>query len=106
MLEAFLTKDEVINIFGSNMLDNKNLETIFLELIGQKETKPFECVGTIEEVKYTLNRIMTKDDSYLVRLYKEKYYEEVNIDVNKLIYESNVPEEYLKLLREAVNEIH
>ena len=102
ILEAFMTKEEVVEIFGENMLDNKNLEHYFLELIGKSETKPFECIGTIDEVKYAMNRIIKKDTSYLATLYKEKYYEEVDIDLTKLYYKNNVIEEYLDILKEAI----
>ena len=104
MLEAFLSKDEVIDIFKSNVLDNKSLEKEFLELIGEADTKPFECIGTIEEVRFAMNRIIEKDDSYLVRLYKEKYYKDENIDLTKLYYENNVPEEYLNIVKEAIKD--
>ena len=104
MLEAFLSKEEVIDIFKGNVLDNKELETSFLELIGEAETKPFECIGTIEEVRFAMNRIIEKDDSYLARLYKEKYYKEEDIDLSKFYYENNVPEEYLNIVKEAIKD--
>ena len=103
MLSAFLSKEEVVDIFGENLLDKKELENSFLELIGESETKPFECIGTIDEVKYALNRIKD-NDSYLVKLYKDNYYEDVNIDLSKLYYENNVPEEYLEILEDAIND--
>ena len=85
------------------MLDDKELENYFLELIGEAETKPFECVGTIDEVKYALNKIIEdNDNSYLVNLYKAKYYKAVDIDIHKLYYEHNVPDEYLNILKEAI----
>ncbi len=102
ILEAFMSKEEVIDIFGKNMLDDKNLKHYFLQLIGEEKTKPFECIGTMEEVKYAMNRIITKDSSYLAALYKDDYYDEVNIDLSKLYYENNVVEEYLDILREAI----
>ena len=105
MLVAFLSDEEVIDIFNSNMLDNKSLENTFLELIGVKETKPFECVGTIEEVKFALNMYIKKhnDLTYLVELYKDKYYEDINIDLNYLeTINHNVPSEYYELLKEAI----
>ena len=94
----------MIQIFGKNLLDDKNLETYFLELIGEKETKPFECVGTILEVLYAMNRIIKDDNSYLSRLYKEKYYKDASIDLSKIYYDNNVPEEYLNILKEAIND--
>ena len=102
MLRAFLKKEEVINIFGTNMLDDIEMKKYFLELIGEAETKPFECIGTIEEVKYALNKILD-DDSYLVKLYKDNYYENIDIDLSKLYYENNVPSVHLELLKEAIN---
>ena len=104
ILRAFLPLSEMIQIFGKNLLDDKNLETYFLELIGEKETKPFECVGTILEVLYAMNRIIKDDNSYLSRLYKEKYYKDASIDLSKIYYENNVPEEYLNILKEAIND--
>jgi len=103
ILRAFLPQDKLIDIFGTNMLDDKELENYFLELIGEAETKPFECVGTIDEVKYALNKIIEdNDNSYLVNLYKAKYYKVVDIDIHKLYYENNVPDEYLNILKEAI----
>ena len=103
IMYAFLTKEEVINIFGKDLLDDKELEKSFLELIGEAETKPFECIGTIEEVKWSMNRIVEKDDSYLSNLYKDKYYENIDIDLKSIVYENNVPEEYLDILKEAIS---
>ena len=104
MLEAFMSKEEVIDIFGENLLENKNLEHSFLQLIGKEKTKPFECIGTIEEAKYAMNRIIMKDSSYLAALYKEKYYENINIDLTKMYYENNVIDEYLNILKEAIKD--
>ena len=72
ILRAFLSKEKMESIFGENLLDNKNLEESFLELIGEADTKPFECIGTIEEVHYAMNRIITNDNSYLSTLYNKK----------------------------------
>ncbi len=102
ILGAFLPIQDLIKIFGSNLLEKKDLEEYFLELIGVSETKPFECIGEVEEVKYAMNQIMKKDSSYLTTLYKDKYYEDIDIDLTKLYYENNVPEEYLNILNEAV----
>ena len=105
MLRAFLTNEEMLNIFGKNLLDDKTLEKDFLELIGESETKPFECIGTIDEVKYALNRIISSgDNSYLTNLYKEKYYTNIDIDLSKFYYENNVIDEYKEILKEALND--
>lgn len=104
MLRAFMSRDEVVSIFGENLLDKESLEKDFIELIGESETKPFECIGTIDEVKYAMNRIINDDESYLSNLYKEKYYENVNIDLSKTYYDNNVEGEYFELLKEAIKD--
>ncbi len=55
ILSPFIEKDELIEQFGKDLLDDINLKSIFDELIGTAETKPFECVGTIWEVRHALN---------------------------------------------------
>ena len=106
MLIAFLDESKVINIFNSNMLDDKEMEKDFLELIGVSETKPFECVGTINEVIFALNMYIEKHNQlpYLVQLYKDNYYQESKIDLNYLESDNhNVPSEYYEILKEAIN---
>lgn len=105
ILSPFLTQEERINIFGKEMYDNKELETSFLELIGVEETKPFECVGTIDEVIFSLNEFIKQNNElpYLVELYKNNYYKKLNIDLSYIEEkEHNVPEEYLKILKEEI----
>lgn len=104
MLRAFMSKDDVVNIFGGNLLDKESLKKDFLELIGESDTKPFECIGTIDEVKYAMNRIIKDDDSYLSKLYRDNYYEDINIDLSKIYYENNVIEEYMTILEEAIKD--
>lgn len=41
-------------IFGSNLFANEKLLPLFQELWGEKRIKPFDCVGTPEEVKAAL----------------------------------------------------
>lgn len=106
ILTPFLNRKELVNIFGEDLLDKKELEETFLELTGNKETKPFECVGTIEEVNFALNEYIKNNSElpYLVRLYKEKYYKKEYIDLNYVNKDNNnVPLEYLELLIKEIN---
>lgn len=50
MLSAFLSKDEMQRIFGEILYDKAELIPHFEELLGLTEVKPFECVGTPEEM--------------------------------------------------------
>ncbi len=54
ILSPFLSEDELIAIFGKNLFSDPGLETIFLQLTGIAEEKPFDCVGTIREVNLAL----------------------------------------------------
>lgn len=49
MMAAFLDEDEVLKIFGADLLADPKLTTTFLELCGHGRRKPFECVGTPDE---------------------------------------------------------
>jgi UDP-N-acetyl-alpha-D-muramoyl-L-alanyl-L-glutamate epimerase len=72
-LSAFLSKKETIDIFGKNLFEGEKLIPLFDELIGVKNFKPFECVGTQDEVKEALSKIMEKgefNDNILIRHFK------------------------------------
>lgn len=49
-LAAFIPRGALIKIFGKNLYQDKKLLNLFLELWGEKKIKPFDCVGTPEEV--------------------------------------------------------
>ena len=73
LLSAFVSKQEVLNIFGKNLFEDKSLLPLFEELLGVKNFKPFECVGTPDEVKEALGKIEKKEefhDSVLMRYFK------------------------------------
>lgn len=105
MLAAFLGNEEMIQIFGKDLLDDATLEKDFIELIGMSDTKPFECVGSISEVRFALNKILDKTEGelpYLLKLYKDKYVIDEKIDLKELDSLHNVIPEYLDILKENV----
>lgn len=51
LFSAFLTKEEVLSIFGTNMFADNELIKVYRELLGIEGVKPFDCVGTPEETK-------------------------------------------------------
>jgi UDP-N-acetyl-alpha-D-muramoyl-L-alanyl-L-glutamate epimerase len=61
-LSAFLPKKQVMDIFGKNLFEDKALIPLFEELIGVRNFKPFECVGTPEETKQAMNKIVEKGE--------------------------------------------
>ncbi len=54
ILSPFIAPQRLNAIFGKAMLDDISLEHEFLQLVGLAETKPFECVGTVSEVRQAL----------------------------------------------------
>ena len=51
ILSPFLSRDKLTSIFGKDLLKDNALRPIFEELNGTAAVKPFECVGTVEEVR-------------------------------------------------------
>ena len=54
MLAAFLDDEQLIKIFGKNMLDDEKYVDLFNGLVYQNYDKPFECVGTKAEINLAL----------------------------------------------------
>jgi len=54
ILSPFVPKEKLLNIFHGNLPDDVSLKTIFEELTGTLPVKPFECVGTPDEVNTAL----------------------------------------------------
>lgn len=60
ILSPFLSPGKLVHIFGKNMLDDATLQREFDQLTGHAETKPFECVGTVDEVNSALSMALSK----------------------------------------------
>ena len=108
ILSPFLYKEELINIFGSDLYEKEELLNTFKELIGDAKTKPFECVGTTKEVRYSIsyliNKLEDKDLPLLLKFYKDNY--ELS-DINEPLLkefnnENNLPQEFVSLLKEEL----
>ncbi len=55
-LTAFLPKEVVVDIFGANVYADATLLPTYKELLGLEGFKPFECVGTSEEMIVAMRR--------------------------------------------------
>ena len=105
IMSNFVDKSIMIDIFGEDLLDKKEMLDYFLELLGKKETKPFECVGTIEEVNYVVNNLALKEDnSYLINYYKDNYVVIKNEEsiINSINNEHNVPDDLLEFVKKEL----
>ena len=109
LLSPHLYKDKLVEIFGEDMFENKELLTMFKELLGKENVKPFDCVGTFEEINYaitkTIKRIGPERLPYLLKYYRDNYYDEkvLNLNLEEFFYSPNSLEEpYLKLVKDAI----
>lgn len=107
ILSPFLYKNDLINIFGEDLFEKKELLNTFIELIGYADTKPFECVGTYSEVRYAVSKTinMLGDNlPYLLKYYKDNYPLELNHNFeHQFNNENNLDEEFLSIIKKELN---
>lgn len=86
ILSPFLTDDELTEIFGKNLLNDSSMSEYFKELIGKSLHKPFECVGSVDEVNLSVSlAIRNREKSgeslpLLLKEYRENFYNPESID--------------------------
>ena len=59
-MAPFVPKEELLSLFGNNLFTSDELKADFEDLLGISEHKPFECVGTIDEVRMALSMVTDK----------------------------------------------
>ena len=89
------------------MLDDVTLEHEFRQLVGEAETKPFECVGTVSEVRQALAMAVSRwypvEKPALLKLVApDKLVGLVQLD--KLEANGNLTAEERQILQEACTE--
>jgi UDP-N-acetyl-alpha-D-muramoyl-L-alanyl-L-glutamate epimerase len=60
ILAPFIDYDQLVRIFGNDLFADAGLIELLDQLTGQADIKPFECVGTIEEVNIALTETIHK----------------------------------------------
>jgi len=94
-------------IFGKDMLDDSELQELFDGLSQSDAVKPFECVGTYDEVNYALSQ---KYHSYKKEAlpYLLKNYQPKEMEYNLAVDydgENNLPQKFKEVLREHVERL-
>ena len=110
ILSPFLYKEKLLNIFGTDMFEKEDLLQTFIELTGNGETKPFDCVGTFEEVNFAISKTIENIENrkqklpYLLEYYKNNYkLVDTRDDITKKYNnENNLNEEQNEILRKEV----
>lgn len=104
ILSPFLTKQERMNIFGEDLYNKPELLNTFLELLGYAKTKPFECVGTLKEVRFAVSKVAEKGEAgYLLDYYRTHY--PLSFEPNYLKefnQEHHIPSSFLAKVKEEL----
>ena len=105
-LSPFLSRKELTDIFGKDLLSDKGLRPILDQLDGSAEVKPFECVGTVGEVRACINKMLQTDNNL-----KDTILDGVtatdDMTVDDYIAQfddgNNLPEVFKNILKEALH---
>lgn len=76
ILSPFLSREKLTAVFGKDLMAGESLRPIFEELNGTAPVKPFECVGTVEEVRAcveAVNGSRNKVNEILARFNNEHF---------------------------------
>lgn len=106
ILSPFISKEERIKIFGEDLYAKEELLPIFKEILGYSDTKPFECVGTIEEARYAVSLVLEKgnESSFLLDYYKEHYPLFLDgTEINKYNDKNNLGTYYNELVKKEMD---
>lgn len=106
ILSPYLSEEQMLGIFGENLLDKEELEKEFCELTGLSPNKPFECVGTRREVLDCLGEYIKRGrPGVLPRRYRE-YILKNSLPIQELeqswVLENQVPQQFQAILKEKL----
>ena len=107
LLAAFLPKKKVIDIVVNDLLNDPSLIDLYKEMLGEKDTKPFECVGTYDEVKaafYLVHKRGEFEDSPIMKFFVSTVLPKIK-DPEELVKKeltptesTTLPEEFRKII--------
>ena len=101
ILSPFISRERLKEIFGKDLLTDQELRPIFEELNGTSEVKPFECVGTVEEVRACVDSMADRAGTIVESSPKG----EASVDeiLGRFNEEHFLPEPFVKLLKSRLH---
>lgn len=106
ILYPFMEEKALFKIFNKNLFEDKNLTEEMLKLIGKKETKPFECVGTKKESLLAFYLSFQKNKNYYLLDYlnKKGYFKKIKPDkiLTSFDEKNNLPLKFKKILKNEI----
>ncbi|MCR5646259.1 MAG: hypothetical protein K6F96_07735 [Bacteroidales bacterium] len=101
ILSPFLSRQRLSEIFGKDLLTDPELRPIFEELNGTSAVKPFECVGTVEEVRACVDDMKDRQGTIAeVSPQAEASVEEILKRFNE---ENFLPEQFVRILKSKLH---
>lgn len=113
ILSPFLDNNSLVNIFGEDLYDKESLLETYKQLLGVLPNKPFECVGSRDEVltasQCVCDKLAADGDNlpFLLDYFKKN----VAIPHSDMSYylsfwdsENNLPDSFYKLLKAELKE--
>ncbi len=111
ILSPFIPYNEICDILGTDMANRKDMLTTFMQLIGMADEKPFECVGSRDEINFAVTQAIKNIEAtdqqlpYLFEFYKttELYKEYENKENPLYSYYNeinNLTEYFCKIVKE------
>ena len=97
ILSPFLSRKRLTEIFGKDLLKDTDLRPIFEELNGTSAVKPFECVGTVEEVRACVD--FMKDRKGTIAEDSPKGEATVEEILKRFNEENFLPEQFVDILK-------
>ncbi|MFZ4412214.1 MAG: hypothetical protein ACOYOV_03945 [Bacteroidales bacterium] len=91
ILSPFIKRKTMISIFGKDLLNDESMKLYFDELTGIAKVKPFECVGTVEEVNIAatmlIQQIPDEEMPLLLKYYQTMpdYQQYKKLDLTKFL---------------------
>ncbi len=112
ILSPFLSTAEMINIFGENLLDKESLLKYYKELLGILPNKPFECVGSRDEVVSasfaTLRAMEERGEKLpcLIEYFKAHFNTAVPVEsfLSYFDEKNHLPPHFMSILKNAIEE--
>ncbi|MEK9175444.1 MAG: hypothetical protein AAB795_02505 [Patescibacteria group bacterium] len=102
-----IRKEKLIQIFGKNLFSDKTLIPMFEELLGIRNFKPFECVGTPSEVRLAFYKtLQTKEfkNDVVVKMFENKFslrfanIKKSESNIMKVHANANIPKEFKRIV--------
>lgn len=114
ILSPFIEQEQLRRIFNKDLLKDVSLIPHLQELIGIAATKPFECIGTVSEVKEALDQLMANwaggDLPPLLQYYANSSVSsqgdanDLALRLTKIEPQHFVPEAFLQLILDSLHD--